>query len=306
MSTDDDTEPLVSRRDVLRAGAASATVGTAAAGTLVLSGVVAADHGDAKPASVTLTYDESYLRQYRPMLDITDVDTANRPTLRGWVAASTDEDTTICVYVCEYAKQEAGWMGIRFDMSSHSGDHEWIYAVVDDTTGEVTEVVYTAYHWFRGRQASPTIYEDSDGPHPVFKVDGTYHHYYPVADETDATLLDVESLGDYESRSGALYNWLKNGMEVDLRRGAVHNPYLMVGSNGHPDWWSRDGWTSYSSDRIVVSRFSIWSDSGGRSRRQHTLGATLYRESSRHRSRPIDNSSVRDASQVGIRRHSRR
>ncbi|OLZ39148.1 hypothetical protein A6E15_19485 [Natrinema saccharevitans] len=165
---------------------------------------------------------------------------SNRPTLRGWVASSSDEDTTVLVYACEYAKQESSWYGFTFDLTSHSGDHEWIYVVVDDASGEIVETDYTAYHWLRGRETAPTIYEDSDGPHPVYRVDGNFHHYYPIG-ATEGELLEVESLGDPETQSGGVYSWLDNGMEEDLRRGAVHNPWLMVGSSGYSDWWTRQG-----------------------------------------------------------------
>ncbi|WP_455448168.1 hypothetical protein [Natrinema thermotolerans] len=240
MSTETDSdEPRVSRRAVLRASAVTGVATSAGLGTIALAGVAAASHADSKPNSVTLTYDEATLRRYRPMLDLQDVSYANRPTLRGWVATSPDEETMVCIYACEYAKQESSWYGFTFDLTSHSGDHEWIYVVVDDS-GDIVETDYTAYHWLRGRESQPTIYEDSDGPHPVYRVDGNFHHYYPLG-ATEGELLEVESLGDPETQTGGVYSWLDNGMEKDLRRGAVHNPWLMVGSSGYSDWWTRQG-----------------------------------------------------------------
>lgn len=250
-------ERRVTRRQWIRgvgggvAGAAAlTTAGTASAAPVE-------EFADAKPESATITHDSAWLKRYRPVLDLRAVPHDNRPTLYGWKVSSRDADveTDVGVFACEYALQRS-WL----TLTSHAGDHEWIYVYVDRNSGEVTEVSYAAYHWLRGYVTNPSVDGSDGGDHPMMTVAPTYHHYAPVSSSSSGVLLDPQSLGDYDTRSGALYQWLANGLDTDMAVGAVHNPWLLD-SNGPLDaWWSRSGsgrWNRFIVDAWALAAFGF-------------------------------------------------
>lgn len=231
-----DVRNPVTRRDALKAiGGAIATTTTATA----VSAPVAASHADAKPNSVEITTDTEWLDRYRPILDLRHVPQDNRPTLLGWRATSTDPDQSldVGVYAAEYAVQKD-----VISITSHAGDHEWIYVFVDTNTNEIDHVSYAAYHWLRGYVLEPPTTTEGGGVHPIFQVAPTYHNYVPLPEAPDsAVLLETESLGNPGTETGPLYTWLDNGMEPDLAEGAVHNPWLLAHDGALEAWWSREG-----------------------------------------------------------------
>ncbi len=232
------SETAVSRRSYLR----TLSGGVGLTGSLALAadrGAAAESHADAKPAHVSITSDaQGFLDYYRPLLDTRNVPIDNHPTLYGWKATSPEWETDVAVYCAEYAVQRDV---IR--LTSHAGDHEWIYVYVDSQTGEVRQTSYTAYHWLRGYIQNPPIFESSDdGKHVQFLIAPTYHNYIPLPNPVDSSvLMDVSSLGDYDTRSGPLYRWLDNGMAEDMARGAVHNPWLLDADGPLDAWWAREG-----------------------------------------------------------------
>jgi hypothetical protein len=208
-------------------------------------------YADAKPDHVDITTEDTeFLKRYRPSLDLAAVPFDNRPTLYGWKATSREHDTDVAVYACEYAVQKD-----YLTLTSHAGDHEWIYVFVDSETGEVSEVSYAAYHWLRGYLLNPSVDGTDGGNHPTFAVAKTYHNYLPMPSSTSGVLLDVKGLGDVSSRSGPFYQWLQNGMGEDLEPGAVHDPW-QLDSNGPLDaWWAREG--SGSLNRYIVDGWAF-------------------------------------------------
>lgn len=241
----------VTRREVIK------VLGAGTAGTMSLAtatGTVAASHADTKKNHATISDDTAWLENYAPMLDLRDVPRTNHPELLGWRFTSTDSDKLdVGVYAAEYAVQD-DWL----TLTSHAGDHEWIYVFVDPDTGEIDHVSYAFYHWLRGYELEPYVDPDTSGSHPVFRVAKTYHNYVPLTTTPDtAVQMDVSSLGDYSSRTGPLYSWMDNGMESDLARGAVHNPWVMSSDGPLDAWWSEDG-----SGRVNKWIVSAWASVG--------------------------------------------
>lgn len=246
-------ERRVSRRDALRSVGRSMTLG---GGVALASGVAAASSVDAftnaKPNHVTITTDDTeFLNRYRPLLDTRHVPYQNRPTLYGWKATSPEHETDAAVYCAEYAVQKD-----ILKLTSHAGDHEWIYVFVDSKNGEVREVSYTAYHWLRGYVLNPPVNTENGGYHPMFQIAPTYHNYVPLTSDTDnSVLFEPRPLGDYASRSGPLYQWLANGMKEDMEPGAVHNPWDLDSSGPLDAWWAREG--SGQLNRYIVDAWAF-------------------------------------------------
>lgn len=216
----------VTRRAFLRATATATGLG------LALTGTATADHPQHQPDHVTLTYDTSTLKQYRPLLEINHLDV--RPqALYGWVATSPEYQTDVCVYWAEYSHQE----GVT-EYDSHYGDHEPCYVFVDSDTGDVEKVIASVYHWMAGTGHATAL--NMQGTHAKLRVINPWHHYT----STDADGQQVD-LGDLTQVFDA---WRNNGLEDDLQPGTVVNPWLME-SRGY--WW-RDDVGSLSTDALIV------------------------------------------------------
>ncbi|WP_123619164.1 hypothetical protein [Halorubrum sp. CSM-61] len=227
-------ERRVTRRDaVAKAGKAL----TGGMGILAVSGSATASHGDTKPDHVTISEDIGWLSYYSPMLDLRHVPIENHPQLLGWRFSSPEYETEVGVYMAEYAVQDD-----VLTLTSHAGDHEFVYVFVDRETGEVDHVAYTAYHWLQGYVTNPNVNTEDGGAHPTLMVAPTYHNYVPQSSATSSSiLLDVDSLGDPGERTGPLYQWLSNGGESSLATGAVHEPWNLSRHGTMTDWWSREG-----------------------------------------------------------------
>lgn len=256
-STQAGCERRLSRRGALQTLGVSLTGGaTLAAASAPVRAAASVDaFADAKPNHVDITTDSEFLNTYRPLLDLTNVRWTNYPTLRGWKVTSPERETDVAVYAAEYAVQKD-----VISLTSHAGDHEWIYVFTDSANGEVRAVSYTAYHWLRGWvQNPPTATEGGtvtdSGTHPMFLIAPTYHNYAPLPTPQNGVLLDVSSLGDYSSRSGPLYQWLANGMNEDMEPGAVHNPWTLAPNGPLDAWWSETG--SGRLNRWIVSAWAF-------------------------------------------------
>lgn len=206
------------RRAFLRAA------GAAGLGSAALVGTATAVHDTkGKPSHVTLSFDQSTLETYRPKLVTGHLDV--RPSKQwAWLATSPEEDDDAYCYWTYYVTQR----GIS-SRDSHFLDREPVYVFVDDA-GDITEIVYSAYHWLAGKTAVPPTVTDSDGEHPTLRVAKKWHHYLQTSD--DGVFVELEDLDPQFD------DWLANGWEDDLAIGAAQNPWIM---RRRSSWWKDDG-----------------------------------------------------------------
>lgn len=230
-----------------------ASLGAAAgAGGLVFaaSTPAAGEHYSHQPEHVTLSFDEDAMIAHRPLLVLRELDV--RPLgLYGLIATSPEFDTDAYVYCASYSHQKSaadGWVPNPPD--EHFGDHEWFYVFVDSDTGELVEVVYTAYHWLAGRSVGDAIptYEDSDGVHPKAHVVKPWHQYYLTSENGQFVPDGIEDL------TGAFQSWLDNDMEKDLQPGTVVEPWWLsqTATTDPRDHWWRDAVGSVSPDALYA------------------------------------------------------
>jgi hypothetical protein len=218
---------MPTRRAFCRRLATATAVATGATATTATR--AAADHFDHQPESVTIAYDETVLRRYQPLLDLSAVEANENDTLPdvmyGWVAASPDYDTNVAVYWTKYPFQK----GV-FPMSadSHYGDHEPVLVEYYPSTGDVRRVWYDAYHWMKGT-AYPMEVTLADDTHPTLGVISPWHNMTVTPKQPDAAeFIDLYDLGS------VFEEWLAGGMEEHLKPGANVNPWLLA-SRAH--WW---------------------------------------------------------------------
>jgi hypothetical protein len=207
------------RRELLRAVAAGSL------GAVGLSSSATAVHDSSgQPSHVTLSYDESELETYRPKLVTGHLDT--RPSLQyAWIAESTEHDDDAYCYWTYYVTQQG-----FTDQDSHYLDREPLYVFVDEA-GDVSQVIYSGYHWLAADTHVPnTVEADDDGQHPTFRVAKKYHHYLQTTDDS-GELVDLSDLNDQFD------TWLANGWEDDLCVGCAQDPWLM---RRRSSWWKDD------------------------------------------------------------------
>lgn len=209
---------MPTRRDVLRG------IGAVAIGTSASAGVASATHPTRKPDHVTIRYEPDTLANYQPLLQISQSSREKLNGLYGWVARSSEFDTAVCVYWCSYTHQESPWWA---PSTGHFGDHEPIQVEFNPSTGEVTRVRSSIYHWIKGEvTASNAVLS---GTNPTLKVLDPYHHYTAQPDESVTTKLSVKDL------TNEFDGWLDNGLEGNLVTGASYNPWVMESES---DFWA--------------------------------------------------------------------
>jgi hypothetical protein len=223
----------ISRRQFL------ASTAGAFVGVRVTSGRVAADHRDAKPEHVTISYTESTLSAFQPLLDLTEEDKSRLLGQYAWTATSPEHDTDCHVYWTAYTHQS----GVT-EYDSHYGDHEPAYVFVDSQTGEIQEVVASIYHWLRGRALASGLRIENE-TNPVLGVITPWHQYTAPAPQEDPTRPELSNLDN------AFDDWLANGLEEALEPGVVVNPWRMQGADGRGHWW-RDTVASISFDAAYM------------------------------------------------------
>lgn len=233
------TEKMKRRAFLKKAGALSSL----GIGVTASAGIASATHLGEQPEHVTITYDEDWLKQYQPALVF---EKGTQDKLIGqfaWRATSTEYEEDVGVYWCSYTHQD----GVS-EYDSHLGDHEPLYVFVDSETGDVSRIIYSAYHWLAGRTTAPPL----DATHPKMHVVKPWHHYYttPAA----GSFADLYKLGSQESLDDpnvttTFESWLENGLEESLEPGTVVDPWIMK-SRG--DWW-RDDVAGVSFNAIYVS-----------------------------------------------------
>jgi hypothetical protein len=187
-------------------------------------------HYDAQPDDVEIVFDEATLKQYRPLLKLSpEAERSNLLGIHGLVAQPTADaedppDTIVCVYWVEWATQDGVSPFESGPLSdSHHGDHEPIYVFVDRSDGSVSLILFSAYHWIRGVDPAPALYNDT---HPQLYVFAPHHHYRRT--EQEGIFPDLYDLTD------SYPDWLANGLAEAMRPGAVTNPWSM---RNHESWW---------------------------------------------------------------------
>lgn len=222
-------QPAVTRRAVLTAIGAAATATT-------LSGTAAADHSDAQPEHVSITYDQSYLETYQPVLQMQHADREKFLGLYGWVASSPEHDTNCCVYWAKYSHQEAPWWA---PTTGHYGDHEPVQVEIDAGTGEVSRVRASIFHWAKGEVDG--LAAPMDGTNPRLKVMNPHHQYTAAAEDAPTEQHTVRDLtAEWDA-------WLDNGLETDARPGCSRNPWIM---RHNPHFWRKGSFGLPSTDTL--------------------------------------------------------
>lgn len=230
---------MPTRRDFCRATASTAKVGVPSALVLGAAGVVAADHFDARPAHVTISYDQDELETYRPHLTFQGNERQNLIGLYGWTATSPEHGTDVHCYWCSYYHQD-GWLG---NLDSHEGDHEPIQVEVDSETGDVVRVRASVYHWMKGEQRAETV--PMDGKHVRLEVVSPWHQY-TAADPSDSVYkLDVKDL------TAVFQSWLDNGLESALLPGSTTNPWIMESEDS---WWRGTAGAQFDAAMVKAAR----------------------------------------------------
>lgn len=195
--------------------------GAAALGAAVVPTRAAADHFDARPSHVSITYDEPVLDRYKPHLAMSYDARQQLIGMYGWIASSPEYDTDVCVYWCSYTHQDG-----YGDRDSHYGDHEPVQVEVDSQTGDVTRVRASIYHWIKGEALAESV--PMQGDNPQLRIIDPWHQYTAASSADSPQAFDVRDLtSEYQG-------WLDNGLEQDLVRGASTNPWIM---RRESDFW---------------------------------------------------------------------
>lgn len=213
------------RRALLRAGA-----GALAAGTLATRAAAdgAQEHQNTQPPYVSLTYDEELIREYQPLLVLSQV--KHKPT--GYHAAvlrSSESDVSIIVGFNKYLVQEG------VDVSgadSHLGDREPVYIYVDEAAGEPLKVQYSAYHWYSNSVRWRDLSTDSTGKRAKLRVIPRWHHHMTYHGSLEGETIPVRNLLE------SYPDWLRNGLSEEIHPGAVYNAGEEM---QHREYWWRDG-----------------------------------------------------------------
>ena len=227
---------MPTRRQFLRrSGAITAGVVLGTSSSRAATGA-SEEYWDAQPDHVTIEYNKATLETYRPMLVTRNL--VFRPqALHGWVARSSEYETSVAVYWAEYLSQR-GWTL----EDSHDGDHEPCYVLYDSSTGKVQEVIYSAYHWLAAR-ATPSTVELYDDTHAKLDIVRPWHQYRLTSETGE--LVEIADL------TVSFDSWLANGLADSLQPGTVTNPWLMTGSARREHWW-RESAGGFALDAFVA------------------------------------------------------
>lgn len=231
----DDRDTLTRREFLARSGTAAALVATGGlAGRS--SATEHAPHWREKPDHVTIDYSQSSMEKYRPRLEIHHLDV--EPTaFYGWRASSPEHETDAYVYFLKFPTQR----GISA-LDSHMHDREPFYVFVDEDSGDVQEVVYSGYHWFRAGNTQPPTDGDT---HVTARVVHPHHHYVLSSASAIREDVPVESLVD------EFDIWLSNGWGESLHPGAATNPWVM---RSRESWWREKDWK----DSIALTIYEMY------------------------------------------------
>lgn len=175
--------------------------------------------GSPQTEAATCSYDEAELREYQPETSTDHL--AVPPTASyGGIYSSPDRNTTVYVYFLYYPTQN----GVT-PVDSHDPDIEPVYVVVDEATGDIQRVQYSAYHYLKGAATPSEL--SMNGSNARLHVVEPWHHYRP----TDARGSYVE----LENYCAVVDQW----SESDWRAApdAVTHPWTMT---DRASWWEAD------------------------------------------------------------------
>ena len=191
----------------------------AALALLAVVGLAAAapSVSDERPDYVNCEYNETKLSDYQPELELDHVE-VKPTTLYSTYCTSPEYDEDVAMYIAYYPVQDS-----LTSADSHRLDREPVYVFIDDETGEVTRVTYSAYHYIKGEDTSPAL----NGSNPGLRVAEPHHHYQSTA--VDGEFVDLRPLSEEHQA------WYDNGWKAES--GVTANPY---GIDGQDSWWSED------------------------------------------------------------------
>lgn len=202
-------------------------VGSLAAGLAAASSEASAEHaGRGAPDHVTLSYDETLIKEYQPQLVTSGVEP--EPLRYYALHAESTESTLNAVYGFTMYPYQDGNLARQ---DSHLGDHEPSVVWYDQASGDVVRVDYSAYHWFRGTAPADSFQyadADTDQHRPMLRVDPAYHHHYLYSGSAAGERLEVGSLLD------VIESWLNNGLESQLALSQPYDPWELF---GRESWW---------------------------------------------------------------------
>lgn len=201
--------------------------------TSAFSGVAVADEGaslwDSKDKATNVYYDQTTCETYQPYLQMSHVEV--RPDgIYCAVYESPDHDTDVIAYWARYPVQ-FGLTGV----DSHVGDREPIYVHVDDQTGEVTKVVYSAYHYYAGESSSPQMVTVNGSDYPSLYVFEPHHHYAPRTFSSGEFVEIKPFVANSDLDASASQSWVANGWDVN--HDAVVDPWAVSAGD---NWWPDD------------------------------------------------------------------
>lgn len=189
---------------------------------------------EAKEENTIIEFDEQYLYEYQPKLRMSPEVRESQKGLYGYVARSADRDTDVLCYWSQLTHQD-GLPGARAD--SHLGDHEPIYVFVNSESGDVEEIVYSAYHWFTGTaeigdtpSASLATIRADKPTHATMTVVDPWHHYRFTPGEA-AAFVELKSWPEVRE------TWIRNGFYDPADVATIEDPWSIRDSDG---WWKKN------------------------------------------------------------------
>lgn len=212
--------------------------------------------------SLTHTYDEDFLKRYRPVFVAERQVVQRYMGLFGYRIQSPQYDYDYAYYWSQLTHQE----GLPFvSADSKIGDHEPLICVVDKSSGELERVVWTNYHHYAGRADAENIQVVADETniptHPVFEIDPRWHNYYTSSSEnwgrSPFPLRNWLAVRD---------RWIQNDFYEDTDAGAIEDPEVMdtaPAGDQREKWWADGTWDARAA--------RIWAliGAGGINRAEH-------------------------------------
>lgn len=211
-----------------------ATAFLAAMLVAAVGGVPAAGYD--QPGHVTCSYDETKLKKYQPETTVGHLDVAPTASYAA-VYTSPERETAAYVYFLRYPHQR----GLTA-ADSHVADREPVYVLVDEGTGRVERVVYSAYHYIKGAGTPSNM--PMNGTHVRLHVVEPWHQYVPTGDP--GTRVDLK---DY---CEAVDDWHANGWRASAE--ATKNPWTMRNRDG---WWDENTLGHSLSERYWEARREV-------------------------------------------------
>lgn len=189
-----------------------------------------------RESSVSCAYDESRLEAYQPETVIDHL--AVTPTASyAAVYSSPERPTDVYVYFLRYTHQK----GVTA-VDSHPDDHEPIYVVVDDRTGDVRRVSFSTSHYVKETGTPSTL--PMNGSHAKFRVVAPWHQYVPTPESGSRVRL--------KNYCAAVERWHANGWDASVE--ATTDPWTMR----HRDsWWAEDSVGASIAERYWDVRRSL-------------------------------------------------